>query len=397
MPRQAGHRVRGSTLVGVGLSLGALAGASLTAVALSADAALIRSEFGLSELGIGLLAACLYLGSALSAVGAGRWTDARGPAPVLSASLCLLALGATVAAAAPSTAVLVAGVVVAGFGYGFVNPPTNVLANVRSARRRALAISVKQTGIPIGGAIAGFVIPAVAVVHGWRASLIVPVLACLALAGASSVARLLPRPSSGRDPAAQGVRLRLGRGYLLGFLLGGVQVTLFTFVALYLIEDRHLTPQQGGTALSLLLLGGLLGRVAWGWLSDRMHTDRPRLLQAVCGLSAATLCLLPVAGTGLTFALLPVVGLTAVGWNGVFITAIAEAAPPHRVGVDTARSMVLVNLGSVLVPPAFGAVVATTSSWSAAWLTCAALSLCAVVLLQVSRVPQPVPALVACP
>ena len=82
---------------------------------------------------------------------------------MLVGCLLLLAVGEAVAALAPNGVVFAAGVLVAGLGYGAVNPPTNVLAAVRSPDRRALAISVKQAGVPLGGMLAGAVIPAIAV------------------------------------------------------------------------------------------------------------------------------------------------------------------------------------------------------------------------------------------
>jgi len=159
---EARPAARRRTVHGLALSLAAISAASFVAVALSAAAPLIQQTFALSEVGVGAIASGIYLGSAASAVAGGRLTDTRGPAPVLVGCLLLLAAGETLAALAPNELVLAAGVVVAGLGYGVVNPPTNLLANVRSPDWRALAISVKQAGVPIGGVLAGALIPPLA-------------------------------------------------------------------------------------------------------------------------------------------------------------------------------------------------------------------------------------------
>lgn len=377
---------RAAMVVGVTQSLAVVAAASFVTVSMSVDAPLIREAFGLSETEIGAIASCVYIGAAASSVVAGRLTDGWGPGRVLVLVMLLLAAGVGVAALAPTYGVFLGGVLLAGLGYGAVNPPTNVLANPRTPRRRGLAISIKQSGIPLGGAVAGLLIPAVAVRYGWRLSLVVPIASCVLLALLFATLRRSASPADDDEHSADdAVRLRLPRAYVFGFLMGGVQVTIFTFLAVYLVDDRSMTPQQAGAWLALLLGGGLVGRIAWGWSSDRLHLDRGRVLQATALLSAAALALLPWAWDAALPGVLVVIGLCAVGWNGVYIASVTEAAAPGAVGLVTGRSMRLVNLGAVLVPPSFGALVSIRHDWVLPWILCAGLSLLSLCLLQFSR------------
>lgn len=372
---------------GLALSLAVLAAASLVAVSLTADAAFIRNTFGLTEVGVGAIASCIYLGATASSVAGGRLTDSHGPGPTLVLATLLLACGALVAAGAPSVWVFYAGVLVAGVGYGIVNPPTNVLANPRSAGRRGLAMSIKQSGIPLGGIVAGAVVPLLADKYGWRVSLALPIGVCLVLAFV--FARSCPTPALNSDlteSGSQAVRLRLPRAYAFGFLMSGVQVAIFAFLALYLVDDVGMTTSRAGAALALLLVGGLVGRIGWGWVSDRVHGDRPRVLQATSLMASAGLVLMPFVGSPLRYVILVAVGLSSVGWNGVFVASMAEAAEPGSIGVVTGRALLLVSAGAVLIPPGFGWVVHALDSWTLAWVSCGVLSLLSVLLLQVSRV-----------
>jgi MFS family permease len=372
---------------GLALSLAVLAAASLVAVSLTADAAFIRSTFGLTEVGVGAIASCIYLGATASSVTGGRLTDSYGPGPTLVLATLLLACGALVAAGAPSVWVFYAGVLVAGVGYGIVNPPTNVLANPRSAGRRGLAMSIKQSGIPLGGIVAGAAVPFLADQYGWRWSLALPIGVCLVLAVV--FARSCPTPALDSDLTANGsqaVRLRLPHAYAFGFLMGGVQVAIFAFLALYLVDDVGMTTSHAGSALALLLVGGLVGRPGWGWVSDRVHGDRPRVLQATSLIASAGLVLMPFVGSAFRYPVLVAVGLSSVGWNGVFVASVSEAAEPGAIGVATGRALLLVSAGAVLIPPGFGWVVHSLDSWTLAWVSCGVLSLLSGLLLQVSRV-----------
>ena len=163
-----------------------------------------------------------------------------------------LAGGAAVCALSPVSWLFFAGVALAGLGYGAVNPPTNVLADTRAARRRGLSISVKQTGVPLGGIVAGLVVPAVSAHAGWRVALIVPIATCVVVAILSA---LLRRPATApqRDPAPghrDVVRLRVPRAFTFGFFMAGVQTSIFTFLAVYLVDMRSMSPSAAGAGVA---------------------------------------------------------------------------------------------------------------------------------------------------
>jgi MFS family permease len=375
-----------STGWGLALSVAVLTAASITAVAFSVNAPLIRDDIGLSTVGVGAMTSAVYVGAALSSVTGGRLTDRRGPAPVLVGALVLLAAGCVVSQLARSVPLFFLGVLISGLGYGWVNPPTNVISNPVNVRRRALSMSVKQTGIPLGGGLAGLLVAPLAAAHGWRTSLFVPIAICAALALVS--ARWCPSRSDAFTfgvASEQTVKLKMPGGWAFGLLMNGVQGSIFAFLTLYLTEERNLSTASAGLCLSVLLVGGVLGRPFWGWFSDRMHHDRVRVLQLTAAIAGVLLLLVTAVPTVVLYLLLPLIGMSAVGWNGAFIATIAEAARPGTVGFDTGLAFVMVNVGAVLAPPVVGALAGGSTGWHAAWILCAALSIACALILQFSR------------
>ena len=370
---------------GVALSLAILAAASLTSIAYSANAPLIRLSFDLSVVEVGAIASCIYIGAAASSISAGRMTDSLGAGPVLALSMLALAVGSGVSALAPNAPAFFAGLVVAGLGYGAVNPPTNVLADPSDPRRRALSMSIKQSGIPLGGIVAGLIVPVAAVATDWRLSLVIPIVVCGILALIS--ARLPRGPAFGEEdgPARALAAIRLPHAFAYGFLVAGIQVAIFVFLAVYLVDERGFGADEAGAALALLLVGGLVGRPAWGWVSDRLHHDRVGVLQAAGALAAGFIALLPLAGGPLLYPVLIGIGLCAVGWNGVYLAMVNESVPPALIGSTSGVSLLLVNLGAVVVPPLVGLVVALGAGWSVPWFACAAVTIVSIGILQAGR------------
>lgn len=103
----------------------------------------------------------------LSSRYAGKMTDAVGPTRVLFASLLVFAAGMGFAAVAPGTLTLMAAVLVAGLAYGGVNPPTNVVVAGNLSQRLGFFLSIKQSGVPLGGLLAGLVMPPIAIGNGF--------------------------------------------------------------------------------------------------------------------------------------------------------------------------------------------------------------------------------------
>ena len=75
--------------------------------------------------------------------------------------------------------VCVIGAFMLGIGYGPSTPASSTILSTRAPDRlRNIIMSIRQTGVPLGGAIAGALVPMLIVNFGWRASAVTPPAPC---------------------------------------------------------------------------------------------------------------------------------------------------------------------------------------------------------------------------
>lgn len=331
---------------------------------------------------IGWFIATAYLGSMIGSATAGGWVARFGPIRVSQLGLALCLGGLALAAASSFLPLVALGAFVIGLGYGPTTPASSQIL-VRAAPRSmfSLTFSIKQTGVPAGGAIAGALVPALILAYGWRASALAIGLVCLALAFAiEPVRRRYDRDLDPRAPISMAAALtpvglvlrepRLRGMAVASFVFGGVQITLVTYLVTFLTESFAMTLAFAGFVMAVSQVASVAGRVLWGVLADRLFARRTMLglLGLGMGMSAiVTLASGPGWPPWLLFLFAAVFGATAVGWNGVFLAEVARLAPADRISEATGGCLFFTFLGVVVTPPAFNGALALTASYSAAY------------------------------
>jgi sugar phosphate permease len=123
------------------------------------------------------------------------------------------------------------------------------------------------------------------------------------------------------------------------------------------------------------MAAGTAGRLLWAAISDRFFATRRasglRLNALLSMAGMAGLALLPSGA--LIWPCVALVGFANIGWNGVYMTLVAESAPSGRIGRVSGRSLRVVFAGAVVIPPLTG-LVADRAGWRAAWLVACALA-----------------------
>ena len=338
-------------------------------------------DLGVSPSAVGWFIAAAYLGSMIGSASAGGWVARLGPIRVSQFGLLACLAGLALAASALLPLVVV-GAFIIGLGYGPTTPASSViLVRASPPSRISLTFSIKQTGVPAGGVIAGALVPALILAIGWRGSAIAIGLACLVFALAIEPLRtrydhaLDPRAPVSLSSMFAPVSLVLGNARLremalTSFVYGGVQITLVTYLVTFLTESFALTLLVAGLVMAVSQIGSVAGRVLWGVIADRALSRRTMLglLGLGMGLSAmATLAAAPDWPQALLFGFASVFGATAVGWNGVFLAEVARLAPGGKVSEATGGCLFFTFLGVVLTPPAFHAALAFAGGYAAAY------------------------------
>lgn len=370
----------------VALSIAAVATGTFVSVSLGVLAPELRDAFGFSRSEIGLLASLYAIGGAASSPVAGGLTDRLGPARVLALSLAVIAGATVLGALAPVGAVLMAAALLAGVGYGGVNPPTNVIVAGRLGERLGFFLSLKQTGVPLGGFVAGLLLPALADAAGWRWAFsagamgtAVAALLALRLRGAGV---LRGGSAEGAEEAPGGPvasvvpsRRRLAGVVGYGFLLAGCQWVVTVYLVLSLHDGRGWSLAEAGLALSTFTAVSAGARLAWGWLSDRAtHRERTLALQAV--VAAGALAVLAVEPPRpVVFVVAGVLGGSLAAWNGVYHALVVDRSGARTAGRDSGRMLAFLFAGTVVVPPLLGLVSQLTGSWTVLWAVNAVLVL----------------------
>jgi MFS family permease len=127
-----------------------------------------QHDVGVNAAAVGLVMALIYISSVPAALVSGKVIGRLGAIRV--SQLCVLFCSCGMALMAiPNPWVIAAGALIIGLGYGAVTPASStVLADKAPLGMRSLIFSIKQTGVPIGGAIAGALVPFLIVLIGWQ-------------------------------------------------------------------------------------------------------------------------------------------------------------------------------------------------------------------------------------
>jgi sugar phosphate permease len=261
-----------------------------------------------------------------------------------------------------------------------------------AARERGLALGIRQTAIPIGGAAAAAGLPWLATAGGTRLAFIVLGGSCLT---GAAVAAALMREAPGSTPGVAAGRVATPlRDAGMWLLAGGsslylvAQIAVTNFVVLFLHLHRGLSAHAAAGVLAGINVLGIGARIGAGRWSDGVRARLGPLRLLGLGLTAALALAsaLVDAPLGVLVPALVAAGVLCLSWNGLSFTAAAETAGAARSGAALGFQQTVLGVMVAGIPPAFAAVVGATS-WRVAFALAALGPLLGVAALR--RVAEP--------
>jgi MFS family permease len=342
---------------------------ALALLTLPVIAPVVAGAMQISPALVGLYVSVTYAGAMVTSLLGGATVARMGAIRVSQYGLVLCALGLLLCAV-PWIPSMVLGAVLIGLGYGPITPASShLLVRTTPKNKMSLVFSIKQTGVPLGSMVAGAVVPPLALMTNWQASLVSVAGGCLLCAWFSQGLR--KELDSDRQPNAsirwaslvQPIRLVLAHRALVtmascSFLFSMVQLSLTTYLVTFLYDDLAYGLVAAGLALSVTQLGGIGGRVVWGYVADRWLGARRTLLllASMMALGALASAFLTVnTPQGVVMTILLTFGASAIGWNGVYLAEVARRAPAGMASLATGGTLAFTFLGVVVGPPIFGA------------------------------------------
>jgi len=354
----------------------------IVAIALFAPGVL-APRLGIAEGNLSVFAFSCFATGMICALQGGVLVGALGPFRV--AAFCMAAVCAAMLIAGVSTgwSLVLAGLVL-GFAFGPETPASSaLLGRLARPEQRPVVFSVRQTGNQIGAMVGSLTLPGLALIDPKLGYAAVATVAIVALVVFLAMSRHYD--AFVRQPGAA-INLRKALGLLrddprilrlavISVPLSAMQLGLNAFFVTFLVGTLAIPHLAAGVVLGVAQAGGLVGRLFWGLVASRFGTAS-RLIAFISIATAAFAIAIAALPTGCPLPATAMLafgfGLTASGWNGVFLAEVARCAPEGRMAEATG-AVLTASYAGLMVGPVMISILAAAGGLRLSFVALAAL------------------------
>jgi MFS family permease len=333
----------------------------------------VETEFGLDRAGSSIAYTLTMLGYAVGNVVLGGVVDRFGLRAALTGASLLIAGAFVAASQAAGIGALAAVQFLLGLGAGVAFGPLIADISHWFRLRRGIAVAVVASGNYAAGAVWPLILAPVLAGPGWRTALVglaaitiltLPVLAWLLRAGPPGRAHAGTaafRPQTDLSPNLVTAALCLA-GVACCVAMAMPQVHIVA-----LCVDAGFGAVVGGQMLALMLAGGVVSRLTFGMIADRLGGLRAALIGAALQGLSLVLYLFSDGLTSLYIVSL-VFGLSQGGIVPSYALVVREYLPPAQAGARVGLVMMGTIIGMALGGWLTGEIHDRTGSYDAAFL-----------------------------
>lgn len=269
---------------------------------------------------------------------------------------------------------------------------SKVIINWFPKENRGLAMGIRQAGIPIGGALAGVLIPFLTIKYNVTST--INIIGSICIIGGLLFYIFYKDPPCVREEKRQErsnisfwmhlkaviCKKELYSIYITGICMISLQMVLVGHFIKYLVIEQSITPILAGKVFSVMFFFGMIGRVILAAISDLFYKGNRRIPLFITVCTSICFILMLVmsihARTNVLYGVSALLGFFSIGWFSLFIAEVAESASEESVGMTVSFALTLNQIAIIVAPVLFGYIV-DEKGYTYAWL-------CIVVLLSIS-------------
>ncbi|MCB5896920.1 MULTISPECIES: MFS transporter [Bacillus cereus group] len=353
-----------------------------------------KEEYALTNTESGLLVSVVNIGPLFCMLFVGRLLDQYNEKLLISISSFLLGGSFLLTNMVNGFNGLLFVLLLVGTFYSVSQPGgSKVIMKWFSKENRGLAMGIRQAGIPIGGTLAGVLIPFLTIKYNMAYA--VNSIACICIIGGFLFFIFYKEPyiqekvKQERSKLSFWMQLKevmckkeLYAIYITGICMISLQMVLVGHFIKFLVTEQSITPILAGKIFSVMFFSGMVGRVILAATSDLFYKGNRRtpLFITVC-ISIFFILILVMSIhtiTNVLYGVSALLGFFSIGWFSLFIAEVSESASEESVGMTVSFALTLNQIAIIVAPALFGYIV-DKKGYTYAWL-------CIVVLLTISAV-----------
>ncbi len=372
----------------------------MLATAVQASATLITYGIGplaffwkeiyyLTDMQMGMLLTAVNIGPPFCMIFVGRLLDQYNERLLIGVSSILLGGSLLIIQVIEGFTGLLFVLTIVGVFYSTAQPGgSKVILKWFPKEKRGLAMGIRQAGIPIGGAVAGAIIPTLTV--KFSLSFTIYILSSICIVGGVLFLVFYKEPLSHYKSTINNKRISIWKQLkrvisnkeLYSVLFTGVcmislQMVLIGHFINFLIIAKSITPVLAGKVFAVTLFVGMMGRIVLAVVSDSFYKGnrrRPLFISVIATFICIIILILNIHNLSVwnLFLISGLLGFFGIGWFSLFMVEIAETSRKDAVGITVSFALTLNQIAIVFAPPIFGFVV-EIKGYTWAWIAIAIL------------------------